>query len=167
MVGFALPLGIFGAVELVFAIILLLPYPLHLPGVYVARGTRSEVGRTVLSTVSAFLLLLLLSPVYESIQLHKSEPPAGEGFAQVAERKGSEAQTNLSALLIGGTLVSMYVLRALGLALGEVADLKQQVTDLNPATDNGLAGKQPHGVLSGKASDQALDSQPVPVSKEE
>ncbi|KAK9820388.1 hypothetical protein WJX72_009821 [[Myrmecia] bisecta] len=177
MVGFALPLGIFGGFELVLAVILLLPHPFSLPGVYLARATRSEVGRTVLSTVSAFLLLLLLSPVYESLQLHRSEPVAGEGFAHVAERRGSEAETNLSALLIGGTLVSMYVLRGFGLALGDVADLKLQLAGLDDgrhsrgtgaASDPTLTAN-PDGSLLNKAAavGSAVVSQLVPEKKEE
>ena len=78
MLGFTLPLLVFGGLEGVIAILLLLPLPFCRPAILICKLTRTHAGRTVVITISIVLIALLLAPLYDLIHLHdRPEDTAG------------------------------------------------------------------------------------------
>ncbi|KAA6417824.1 MAG: hypothetical protein FRX49_12181, partial [Trebouxia sp. A1-2] len=125
MLGFTLPLLVFGGLEGFIAILLLLPLPFCRPAIFICKLTKTHAGRTVVITISIVLLALLLAPLYDLIHMHdRPEETAGAS----SERRESEATANLGAVLTGSTLVTMFVVRKLGLTLAELDDVTSGVT---------------------------------------
>jgi predicted membrane-bound spermidine synthase len=120
MLGFTLPLLVFGGLEGLVAALLLLPLPFSRPAIWLCKQSKSQIGRTVVYTIAAVLLVMLAAPLYDILHLHdRPEATAGVNI----ERRETEATANLGAVLTGSTLVTMFVLRKLGLALAEIDDL--------------------------------------------
>jgi len=113
-------LMIFGCVEAVVAILLLLPLPFSRPAILLCKLTRTEVGRTVVMTTAAVLTALLAAPAWDLVHMADHPEPA---LGASLERREQEATSNLSAVLTGSTLMTMFVLRKLGLALADLDEL--------------------------------------------
>lgn len=78
MLGFTLPLLVFGAIEGVIAILLLLPLPFCRPAILICKLTKTHAGKTVVITISVVLLALLLAPLYDLVHMHdRPEDTAG------------------------------------------------------------------------------------------
>ena len=78
MLGFTLPLLVFGGLEGAIAILLLLPLPFSRPAILICKLTKTHAGKTVIITISVVLLALLLAPVYDLIHMHdRPEDTAG------------------------------------------------------------------------------------------
>ena len=76
--GFTLPLLVFGGIEGVIAISLLLPLPFSRPAIFVCKLTKTHAGRTVVITISVVLMALLLAPLYDLVHMHdRPEDTAG------------------------------------------------------------------------------------------
>jgi len=130
MLGFTLPLLVFGGLEGLIAILLLLPLPFCRPAILICKLTKTHAGRTVVITISVVLLALLLAPLYDLVHMHDSpEDTAGAS----PERRESEATANLGAVLTGSTLVTMFVVRKLGLTLAELDDVTSGTTSVQEA----------------------------------
>lgn len=50
---------------------LLLPLPFCRPGILICKMTKGPIGRTVISTISAMLIILLIAPAYDLAMLHR------------------------------------------------------------------------------------------------
>eukprot|EP00891_Asterochloris_glomerata_P006412 jgi/Astpho2/6412/Aster-08098 len=120
MLSFVVPLMAFGGVEAVVAILLLLPLPFSRPAILLCKLTRTEVGRTVVMTTAAVLFALLAAPAWDLVHMADHPQPA---VGASLERREQEATSNLSAVLTGSTLMTMFVLRKLGLALADLDEL--------------------------------------------
>lgn len=81
-------------------------------------------------TISVVLLALLLAPLYDLVHMHdRPEDTAGAS----PERRESEATANLGAVLTASTLVTMFVVRKLGLTLAELDDVTSGTTTVQEA----------------------------------
>eukprot|EP00891_Asterochloris_glomerata_P006413 jgi/Astpho2/6413/Aster-08097 len=70
--------------------------------------------------VVAILLLLPAAPAWDLVHMADHPQPA---VGASLERREQEATSNLSAVLTGSTLMTMFVLRKLGLALADLDEL--------------------------------------------
>lgn len=78
MLGFAIPLLVFCAIEGAIGVSLLLPLPFARPSIAVCKLTNTQAGRSVLVTISVILACLLLAPLYDLTRFHdRPENTAG------------------------------------------------------------------------------------------
>ena len=78
MLGFAIPLLVFCAIEGAIGLSLLLPLPFARPSIAVCKLTNTQAGRSVLVTISVILACLLLAPLYDLTRFHdRPENTAG------------------------------------------------------------------------------------------
>ena len=76
--GFTLPLLVFGGLEGLVAGLLLLPLPFSRPAIWLCKQSKSQIGRTVVYTIAAVLLVMLAAPLYDILHLHdRPEATAG------------------------------------------------------------------------------------------
>ncbi|BDA43994.1 hypothetical protein COCOBI_05-1780 [Coccomyxa sp. Obi] len=141
MIGFTLPLYALLGVELVVATGLMLPLPASRPAVAIVKATRSDVGRTVVGTIAAFLLVLLASPLYDVYSLHSQKEKSDSAETLLSDtRRETEASANLSLTLTSMCLALLIIIRAWGLAVAEVDELRSKYgasgnTDIEPTKD--------------------------------
>ena len=78
MLGFAIPLLVFCAIEGALGLSLLLPLPFTRPTIAICKLTNTQAGRSVLVTISVILACLLLAPLYDLTRFHdRPEDTAG------------------------------------------------------------------------------------------
>lgn len=111
--GFTLPLYMLSGVLSTAAVLLMLPEPLSKPIKLLCRNScRSQVGHTVLTTVTAFLVLILIQPVWD---LSRMQIYNQESAIDNVERRSSQAAAQLLAYMTAGCILLLYVVRKLGL----------------------------------------------------
>ncbi|KAL3158146.1 hypothetical protein ABBQ32_011741 [Trebouxia sp. C0010 RCD-2024] len=128
MLGFAIPLLVFCALEGAVGLSLLLPLPFSRPSIAICKVTTTQAGRSVIVTISVILVCLLLAPLYD-ILTFKDRPESTAGAN--AERRQSEATAHLGAILTGYDLLAMFVVRKLGLSLGKLDDVTSETKSVH------------------------------------
>lgn len=104
--GFTLPLLVFGGLEGLIAILLLLPLPFCRPAILICKLTKTHAGRTVVITISVVLLALLLAPLYDLVHMHdRPEDTAGASPERRYLDRGRlhAAQANARYMLSSGS----------------------------------------------------------------
>lgn len=117
MLGFVLPLIILLTLESTVALLLLAPRPFNRPAIALCKLSKTQVGATVVYTVSAFLLILLASPIYDATRLYYAT--RDKAHLGLDEGEDQAAKTQLSAFLTTAALLMMYLLRNFGITLAE------------------------------------------------
>ncbi|CAL8469985.1 g9527 [Coccomyxa elongata] len=116
----------------------MLPLPASRPAVAIVKATKSDVGRTVVGTIAAFLLVLLASPLYDVYSLHSQKEKSDSAETLLSDtRRETEASANLSLTLTSMCLALLIIIRAWGLAVAEVDELRSKygvagTTDVQP-----------------------------------
>ncbi|KAL6779286.1 hypothetical protein ACKKBG_A11695 [Auxenochlorella protothecoides x Auxenochlorella symbiontica] len=122
--GFTIPLLIGLGSEFIWGFNLLLPFPLNQPGILLARLTYTPYGRTVVHTIAAILVLALVSPVWDAYRLSTEAQPQIASAATNVQVSDQEAKTQLSMVLMLGSLGNLFFLRCLGRVMGDLSDLQ-------------------------------------------
>jgi hypothetical protein len=188
MMGFTLPLFVLGGMQGCMSVFLLLPSPLNKPAIKLAQASNTDIGRTVVYTISAFLGFLLIAPLFDLFQLIQSQKATVAGVASPdtltspehrsatltnPEHRAVEATSTLSAVMTGSLLLNMFVLQRFGLVLGyneKLAAGKYNEPSEAEYARKKLGLKQPKGqqVTGGAANlsstPQQADVQTVPTT---
>lgn len=176
--GFTLPLFVLGGMQGCMSVFLLLPSPLNKPAIKLAQASNTDIGRTVVYTISAFLGFLLIAPLFDLFQLIQSQKATVAGVASPdtltsPEHRAVEATSTLSAVMTGSLLLNMFVLQRFGLVLGyneKLAAGKYNEPSEAEYARKKLGLKQPKGqqVTGGAANlsstPQQADVQTVPTT---
>lgn len=129
-----MPILVLGFIESVWSLFLMAPTPLNAPGIQLSKLTRTDVGKTVLYTVSGMLTVIQLAPVFDMLQLIQTEktkltapPTSAPGYEADAvlhqinpEQRAVRTISALSAVMTFALLVNMFVLQKFGLILDEL-----------------------------------------------
>lgn len=127
MSAFALPLYAIVGLEAIVAAILMLPSPLSEPAIQLVKLTRTQVGRTVVYTLTAVLVILLIAPGFSAYRLHKSDSPAAAGAGNKLEVDHEQTTAQLDASLNLAALSLLFLVRKLGLVLDERNVLRKEL----------------------------------------
>lgn len=117
--GFALPLMIFMGLEAVIGSLLLLPKPFNQPAILLARGAHHQVGRTIFYTLIGFFALLLVSPLYDAIQIFNITKAPSDPTTPL-DTTEHESRTLLQFTLTIACLAMLVFCRKLGDALDQL-----------------------------------------------
>ena len=104
MLGFTLPLLVFGGVEGVIALLLLLPLPLCRPAILVCKLTNTHAGRTVVICIASFLGILLLAPIYDIAVLHQYKVTFHTILTSIDNRVPEICKNKSAAVFLGTSL---------------------------------------------------------------
>ncbi|KAI3423928.1 hypothetical protein D9Q98_009762 [Chlorella vulgaris] len=178
--GFTLPLLVILALESLTGVLLLCPKPLNTPAILLYRSTYTQIGATVFYTIASLLLLLMITPLYETWRLYQTAGMAADNgdattlkaMLSAGDSEQQQAATMLSFTLTASSLALMFFLRKLGAVLAvcdqqsasETAMLKQVEglqSEYARVADN-VAGEEP----AGSAATTTHDAQPGGKSEE-
>ncbi|KAK9840063.1 hypothetical protein WJX74_002761 [Apatococcus lobatus] len=140
------PLVVIASAEAVLALLLLAPHPVNSPAIGLCRSTQAATGKTVLYTIGIVLGFLVMSPLYDLSRLSTRSLTTEWERTQT---QGAISYSWLSAMLILGCLLGLFVLRRFGLILRQQALLKMS---------EGALLKQVKGLQA--AYTKILDEQP-------